>query len=657
MPNARLSELLPITVGELVPTDLMLVGDVVAQESKKVTLQDLTSYILTDGNLTASIFGTASWANNAQTASYVVAVGTASYAVTASFALNGGGSGGSTVSASWASASLSSSYALSASYVAVSLATSASFASSSRFSVSSSYLIYSGGDNGVAATAIFAINAGTASFAINAGTTSASLVSTTASYSFSSSYSPVADFATNSTNAVFAQTASVGITTNIQDSASYASSSISSSYSDYAANSGNSVTASYVLPNTLLQQDGIFLANTQSNYRSQLDCVNLNPFVNNFITASVETMATIIVPFTASSPVSESITLYALGRNDGVLTTLDMTPISANFSTSGNGSFKQPIGLMGQSVLQSGSYVFFLSASSTNIIIDPIRTTRFNVSSTIGEFSLNAGETMQLTTNTGSDLLTYTSSAAGPFTTGAAALLTSGSSTITVMDISAVSGIRYIWTLNNLATLKSNGNILTSNIGGMPISIVSMSLQNGSLITLYPLTSTSASYLNVSGNALSALPNLASTMSFIDCSFNPIATFPTTFPFGLQTLNCVFTSVATPPLSLPASLVSMSFSQNSSLSSWLTALPTSLAYFDCSFCPVLSALPTIPSSMKYLNVSFSGFTAVAQDNICSNLVTNGLSNGVLNLLGNAPLLPTTLTRIATLQGNGWTVSY
>ena len=42
--------------------------------------------------------------------------GTASYSVTASYAMNGGSGGGSSVSSSWASQSLSASYALSASW-------------------------------------------------------------------------------------------------------------------------------------------------------------------------------------------------------------------------------------------------------------------------------------------------------------------------------------------------------------------------------------------------------------------------------------------------------------------------------------------------------------------------------------------------------------
>lgn len=54
--------------------------------------------------------GSASHANLSDTASYVASVVSASYAATASYALNGGSGGGSSLSASWASQSLSASY-------------------------------------------------------------------------------------------------------------------------------------------------------------------------------------------------------------------------------------------------------------------------------------------------------------------------------------------------------------------------------------------------------------------------------------------------------------------------------------------------------------------------------------------------------------------
>lgn len=74
---------------------------------------EITGSLRVQGNITGSLFGTASWATNAVTASYVQTAQTASYvlnAISSSYALQA-------VSASYASNSLSSSFATTASYV------------------------------------------------------------------------------------------------------------------------------------------------------------------------------------------------------------------------------------------------------------------------------------------------------------------------------------------------------------------------------------------------------------------------------------------------------------------------------------------------------------------------------------------------------------
>jgi hypothetical protein len=79
----------------------------------------VTGSISATRGITGSLFGTSSWASNAISASAATSITftppTASYALTASFALNGG-TGGSSVSASWASSSISASFATTASY-------------------------------------------------------------------------------------------------------------------------------------------------------------------------------------------------------------------------------------------------------------------------------------------------------------------------------------------------------------------------------------------------------------------------------------------------------------------------------------------------------------------------------------------------------------
>lgn len=739
MSNKRISELTEITTGELNSADLFLLSDVSAQESKKLTLGNLNTYILTGGNLTGSFFGTSSWAVNALTASFAN-IQSASYAATASFALNGG-TGGIATSASWASQSLSSSYARTASFVSVATAATASFATSSKFADSASFVIYSGGNNGTVTNAINSVNASTASLALSA------LTANTASYAPSSSIAVTSLATISSSNAntasfaLLAATASLGILTTVQASASWASQSLSSSFSSTAGNAAFATTASYVIPNLALQQEGIFLAITQSSYKSQIDKISIVPFFSGPATTSVEVVGTMVAPYTSSILLDESVTLYALSRESGNIYTIDYTPIYVNIqgnfssisasvratlqgqltgsitgSTQGqlsgsmnggftgsisgssaignltgsltasytgsltasisasyngiitgsvsgsvstflSGAMKIPFTLMGQLYLPTGSYMFYISASTNKIFIEPNRIARFSIASNIGQFDVSTGEPIQLTTNSPSDLIAFSSSIAGPFIDTAAHIVASGSTNVTMMDVSSVSGIRYIWTLTSLTNLFSYGNTLVSDVGGMPASIVTMSLQSGILSSLYPLSQSAISILNFANNSVSTFPTLPSTMSYINCSNNPISALPTTIPYGVTQLYSSATSITVPPTTLPNQIVSMSFASNTSLNSWLTTLPTSLGSFDVSNCSLLTALPTIPSNVRSLNVSFGAFTDIAQDNICANLVSNGLLSGSLNLLGNSPLLPITLTRISTLQGRAWTVTY
>lgn len=708
MANKRVSELTQITAAELTSADLFLLSDVSARQSKKLTLADLNAFILTGGNLTASIYGTASWANNAQTSSVAVTAISASYSQTASFALNGG-TNGAAISASWASQSLSASYAQTASFVFTSNAQTASFATSSLFASSASFLIFTGGNNGTAFNAINAQTATTATTASFASTARTSSFANTASYANTTSFAVAATNADTASIAQFAFTASLGIVTTVQASASWASQSLSASFADVAGEALTAITASYVLPNLSLQQYGVFLAITQSNYKSQLDAVDIDPFFNTPATTSIEVAGTMVAPYTSSILLNESVGLYVLDRATGIATQIDNTPIFVNIqgqfsnitasiqgsitgilsgsitgSLSGSdpsasftgslsgaltasvngsvsallsGSMKFPFLLMGQLYLTTGSYMFYISSSTSKIFIEPTRTARFSVSSNVGQFGVHNGEPIQLTTTNPADLIAFSSSLGGPFIDTAAHIVQSGSTTILAMDISSVNDIRYIWTLTSLTSLASFGNTLFNNVGGMPASIVTMSLQAGSLSKLYDLNATNVSILNFANNSVQTFPALPATMSYINCNNNPIFALPTIIPFGVTQLFSNATNVTTPPSILPSSIVSMSFAGNSNLNLWLTTLPSSLGSFDVSSCPQLTALPTIPSNVRSLNVSFDGMTDVAQDNICANLVSNGLLSGSLTLLGNASLLPITLTRIATLQGRGWTVTY
>ena len=115
MGNSRASSLNPLTYNQVASNDLFTIVDMSLPESKKITAGDVATYVLNNGNITASLNGTASWAN------------------TAVFALNAPTS----PQVAYATSSLSSSYAtssLSSSYSKIS-----SNSLSSSYSLTSSY--------------------------------------------------------------------------------------------------------------------------------------------------------------------------------------------------------------------------------------------------------------------------------------------------------------------------------------------------------------------------------------------------------------------------------------------------------------------------------------------------------------------------------------
>lgn len=770
MANKRVSELSQITAAELSTSDLFLVADLYPNpESKKLTVADLTTYLLSGGNLSGSFYGTASWSETSSYALNAPIQSSASYATTAGTAANST----SASYAAYASTATSASYSTNAATASIALvtsATTASYATQSTFANTASFLLYTGTPNG---TASYAAKALTASYVISGsgGSSVSSSYATTAGNSLSSSYlkysgipngtasvALVAGSATSATTAVsssfasYAQTASFGITTNIQSSASWASQSISASYSSIANLANTAYSASYVTPNLNAQTFGVYAAITQSNDKGQIDSVTLTS--NYSISSSFSAKGTLILPYTSSTPVSESVSLVLLDRTVGTSYVLDLAPVyyfvgtnesftgtisgsfngsvvgtmqgTINGSLSGSvlgsitgsvsgsisgssigtgsldgsvtasldgsvtgsisgvttgsvsgsmtgtmngimtgtitsavsGTLYLPFDLIGEYVGGQNDYSLYVTASSKNILISPNRSVKFAIDINYGNIAVSTGDPLQLTTDNTSDIMTFSASGAGPYTGTAAQIITTGSTNIGFLDISGLtSNIHYIWTLSNLTYLRSNGNTNTTNIGGIPSSTVSMSLTYGAINQLYTMANTSLSYLDLTSNALTSIPTLPATMSYINLSTNPLTTLPTTFPYGTKILYVNNTSITSAPDSLPDQIVSMSFSANSLLNLWVTTLPSSLTSFDISYCPLLTSLPTIPANVLFLNASNCNLTNTSEDNICANLVSNGLNSGSLNLLNNASLLAATLTKIATLQSRGWTVTY
>jgi len=183
--------------------------------------------------------------------------GTASYAVTAAFALNGGGSGGVTQIVAGTNITISppggtgivtinaSSTTTSASYAqSASVAVSASYAYSSSVTVSSSYAL----------TASYVLLAQTASYVQTAQTASYVLLAQTASYvalAQSASYVQTAQTASYVLQAVSASFASTAISSSYAQSASVAVSASFTTTASYARSASVAVSSSYALSSSV----------------------------------------------------------------------------------------------------------------------------------------------------------------------------------------------------------------------------------------------------------------------------------------------------------------------------------------------------------------------------------------------------------------------
>jgi cytoskeletal protein CcmA (bactofilin family) len=184
------------------------------------------------GSFTGSLFGTASFAQNAQSASYVLQAVSASFSQTASYVLNA-------VSSSFSSTASFVQNAQTASYVLNAVSSSyATFAQNAFLATTASYTLYTSLADAAlyAQEALFATSSLSSSWASSSISSSYASSSTSASYALSSSYATNALSSSYAISASFASSSiSASYATNALSS-SFASSSISSSYADFAQN-------------------------------------------------------------------------------------------------------------------------------------------------------------------------------------------------------------------------------------------------------------------------------------------------------------------------------------------------------------------------------------------------------------------------------------
>ena len=302
----------------------------------------ITGSLNVTAGITGSLLGTASYAANANTASYVLNAVSASFALTASFVANAQTASYvlNAVSASFASTAsfvqnaVSSSFASTASFVQnaqtasyVLNAVSASFASTASLAQTASYVLNavsasfatSASQAQNASTASYILNAvsasfaSTASFVLNAVSssfaTSASFASTasfvqnaqTASYvlnAVSASFASTASFVVNAQTASFVQNAVT---------ASYVLNAVSASFATSASQAQNATTASYVLQavsSSFATSASYALSASQAQNATSASfatTATTSSYADNFTVAGTLTAQTLVVQTITSS--------------------------------------------------------------------------------------------------------------------------------------------------------------------------------------------------------------------------------------------------------------------------------------------------------------------------------------------------------------------
>ena len=713
MPNMRVSELVQITVPEMVAGDLLLISDITANQSKKLAISDLGTFLIENGLLTGSFNGTASYASYAATASYVPR-GSSSYAPTSSWALNVN-TASYALTAKSSSNAVTSSYVVTASYAlnaAGQTVFSASFANNAK---TASFLFYTPGvTNGTASYALtssyisnlYPDIVDTSGSMISIGVpvqvgpniriSSSPVGSMTISNPFNSS-SIELTFDSNLTASIYGLIppgyggytplsvvgnplllnpfasynvgSNVGINSGVNPvvnqldvngniSCSIITASLFYGTASYASTTGLVVGASF--------DYGVFTAITQSISSSQLDQVTINPSFGGAQRTTFEVLGTIDIPFTSSNgSTNGNIQLFVLDRQNGGSQSLDLSPIYVNLGGSSaiSGTLKYPFSLIGNNLL-NGVYEVYVTASN-GIFIDPARPVKFKVTSLSDVLTVQPCSPAVFTTTPNNSIVNYSSSFhPGTLYAGSASqVIFSGSSDPTILYVPPTSGITslaYTWTLTSLTSLIAPNNSGLTFVGGTPNSLLTMSVANCSITAIPHLGTSSLSVLDCSGNSIGGFFELAPTMSYVNVSNNfYMNSLPYSLPYGLISLLATNLNIFSTPISMSNTIQTMSFANCSNLYTWTSApLPTALSYFDIHNTKI-SILPTpLPSNISYFDVSYCQIPSSIIATIAYDLVNNGTLNGNLKIINNpASQSATNITaNLAILRSRGWSIT-
>ncbi len=635
MANKRVSELVSIAATELDVADLLLLSDVSEHESKKLQVKELSDFILSGGNLSGTLYGTASYAKNAATASYVEMI-SASYASTASWALK-------INTASYALTALSASYSQRSFW-----ATTASYALTSSVE-----LVYSSAFSDYARTASYlrwtpGISNGTASYALTASHVIATQNST--------SYAATSSWAYNSISASRAISSANVDTASFTYTASYlAFKGIPNGTASYALTAANIVNQR--------QDYGMYYAITQSISSSQLDLVEVTPVFGGLKNTEFEIYGTVIVPFTSSNgPTEGKVELFVLNRQYGYSQSMDSIQAYANIGGGSNisGTFKYPFTMRGEASLY-GLFQVYVTASN-GAFIETSRPVRFKISSVSDQLGVSSAEPMQFYSYPEDAIMSYSSSLhPGTLYEGSASqVIFSGSYDATELLIppGTVNILQYTWTLTGLEKFIADGNPGLTYLGGLPTGCTSASAADCSLTELPDMKNSTVQYLNVPNNNIVANLSLSPSMSYLDVSNNYYVHLPNTMPQGMTVLKADGIGITYTPPYIPDTLISMSFANCPQLTSWLAPdFPASLQYFDCHNSPLLNIPYVVPSDLLYVNISNCALANNIIGNLANGLDVNGLNNGYFAFKNNPSshsafnIIPI----INSLRGKGWTI--
>jgi len=173
----------------------------------------------------------------------------------------------------------------------------------------------------------------------------------------------------------------------------------------------------------------------------------------------------------------------------------------------------------------------------------------------------------------------------------------------------------------NLTSLYCSGNPLTQ-LPALPSSLETLYCSGNQLAQL-PALPSNLETLNCNNNQLAQLPTLPSSLKFLYCNLNRLTQLPT-LPSGLRILsianmeeNKSGTDIVSDPENynaitsfpaLPSNLESLICGNVPSLSV-PAALPSSLNYLDCRY-NQWTALPALPSGLRDLNCSYNSLTTL-----------------------------------------------